>query len=109
MDPKVFSYDLSKGRIMYITYEDFLFKWEVDIVEDKEAHWKAEDQRRSMAYRYHFQSIEQLLADPWDKDILEADLEEIKRFIQDNLTEEDVRISNEKIKGITYSVWEKVK
>lgn len=102
---KVFSYDLDNERQMRITYKDFLFKWEVDIIENPEAHFKAEDQRRFGVYNYYYQSINQMTNDPWHQDIPQKIHKKIVKYIEEELDDVDRELSDEEVKGIKYSVW----
>lgn len=105
---KVFQYPLPEERIMRITYKDYLFKWEVDIIENPNNHFKAEDQRRFGVYSYHFQSIDRIEKDPWHQEIPKEIHDKIKEFIQENLTDEDRKKSNEAESKVEYYYWEPV-
>lgn len=101
----IFQYPLPEERIMRITYKEFLFKWEVDIVENPNNHFKAEDDRRWGVYNYHYQSIDRIENDPWHQEIPKEVHEQIKKFIQENLTEEDRKKSIEAESNVTYYTW----
>ncbi len=104
----IFTYLLPKERIMKITYKDFLFKWEVDIIENPEAHFKAEDLRKSGVYDYHYQSIDKMEKDPWHQEIPKELHNEIKTFIQNNFTKKDREKSLDLESTQAYYYWKPI-
>lgn len=104
-EKKIWEHKIDDEWIKYIiTYEDYLIKWERDIIENPDNHFKAEDDRRFGIYQFHHQSIPQFQEKPlWD--VLPEDLvKEINDYLS-KLPKEHITNSARKILTVNYTYW----
>lgn len=87
-------YDHESGETFTsIEIEDKMVKWTIDIIENPEAHFKAEDQRRFSVFREEYQSFLNFIVRPKFLDIPKDIHDQIAEFIRQNFTIEDLEES----------------
>ena len=88
-----------------ISFDCKLIKWTIDIIENPDRHFKAEDDRRFGVYRDFEQTLSKFLEKP-KLDLLPQELyEEIKQYIKDNFSEDDFEESNKQYLKLNPSYW----
>lgn len=93
MKKSVWRYDIDKETFAKIEIEEYLIKWTIDIIENPEAHFKAEDDRRFGVYTEHYQSFLSFLMAPWMEGIPKDLHHEISEKIRNEYSVKDLEKS----------------
>ncbi len=103
---KTWRYDLDEDKFVKIEIEDSMIKWTIDIIENPEAHFKAEDDRRFGVYTYNHQSFLGFIVRPWLDTISEEMHKEISDYLKVNYVIEDFEKSYREVLSQRTSYWE---
>ncbi|MDQ6986029.1 MAG: hypothetical protein Q9M91_03645 [Candidatus Dojkabacteria bacterium] len=99
------SYPLENETKVVVSFEDKLVRWEIDIIENPDRHFKAEDNRRFGVYQTYNQTFGKFIEKP-KLDLLPDNLyNEIVKYITENFTEEDFQESNKQYLELNPSFW----
>lgn len=102
---KNWRFNIDDDKYVAIEIEDNLVKWTIDIIENPEAHFKAEDNRRFGVYTEQYQSFLSFLTNPWRSDIPKEIHSEIAGIIRSNYTVEDLEDSYKKMANLRFHYW----